>query len=122
MRTTNLQRELILEMIEKYKKMLKEKNYKDFFKDTKCPFCLKYKEKEEIYRCTGCPNDKLYEILNLREFTCNYPFVCSKNAYYFGYDVLNKINTSCKHVQFRLKLWQDYLVLTKKEFVRKYKK
>lgn len=117
MKWSKLNRELIEQVIEKERGELKHKSRRKCFMQEKCPFCPEY------YCNDGCPNTIMCKVLDcMLPYDCWQNF-CYVNAEYIGLKFRNDV--PCKtqsNIEKRLQFWEDALALTKKEFVRKYKK
>jgi len=130
MRWSNKNKELIKQVIEKYRWMLKKKSrsrkFFDNFED--CPFCEDYHHyvySIGVLPCLdNCPNVIITDLLDCQDIGNSYTCNCIKNAKYIEL----KLNRDClitrttSNIEKRLQFWEDALALTKKEFVRKYKK
>lgn len=122
MRWSKKNKELINQVIDRYHWMLKKKSrMRTFFGDfANCPFCGEYHSGG--WSCLDfCPNLIINEMLGICHESCD--FSCSANAKYIGLRLIDYIicRTS-SNIKKRLRFWQDTLELTKKEFIRKYKK
>jgi len=122
MRWWKKNKELINQIIDRYHWMLEKKSRtKKFFADfAGCPFCGKYHDKGWIC-LDSCPNLQINEILDICHEPCE--FSCSANAIYIGLRLIDGgICRTSSNIKKRLRFWQDTFELTKKEFIKKYKK
>ena len=112
MKMSMTNRRLIKRAIKKYEQLLKTGNDDGSFMSCSfCPFCAEYRIlKRKISYCNSkCPN---YKINNLLGIKSRDSFACLQNSKYFAVD----------EVKFRKELWQDFLSLSEKEFIKKYKR
>jgi len=129
MRWTKKEREAIEKQIKEYERKIENTRCK-----RRCVFCLEFNLIGHLY-CDSCPNIKINSILDVKknkdingeDFS---PYLdCVNNASYFqerfnldtrrqfkGFDL------NMERLRFRRRMWQDSLDLTKREFVKKYKK
>lgn len=115
MRWIKKEREAIESQIKEYEKKIGNTRYKRL-----CIFCLRFSED-----CDDCPNHKINVILNIDEDKGT----CGSNRVYFIKKFhlpkskrLRDFNANMQQLKFRKKMWEDSLDLTKREFVKKYKR
>ena len=115
MRWSKKNKDLIKQVIDRYNLMLKKKLRASEFMNENCPFC-------PVYFCSdGCPNAIISVILNC--YPEDSKLNCYKNAKYIGLKFWGLI--PCKipsNIKKRMRFFQDSLALTKREFLKKYKR
>lgn len=121
MRWDKKNKELIKQVIDRYYWMLKKKSrYENFFGNyDDCLFCNEYMAGCYCYKL--CPNSIINKMLNIHRKI--YGFYCFANVVHIG--IFNKGSHGGRtnsNIKKRIQFWEDALALTKKEFVRKYKK
>ena len=114
MRWSKKNKKLILEVIENEKRMLKIESERKKFMDDDCPFC-------PHCRCNNdCPNFIISELLDCINSYCNF---CYGNAQYIGLEFHGPFPLKSKsNIKKRINFWKDALILTKREFLKVYKK
>ena len=132
MRWSKKNKGLIKQLVDRYHWMFEKKSRTREFME-ECPFCSFYYD--PVHHCDdGCPNVIITNILNFYNKKDKLKLNCFKhehyikldcfmNACYIGLKFRNE--RPCKtpsNIKKRLRFWQDAFELTKKEFIKKYKK
>jgi len=123
MRWTKKEREAIEAQILEYENKIENTRY-----IKRCIFCHQFNKSDD---CENCPNIKINKILDIEKrdsgqgecFANDNYFIAKFNLPTFS-DIhcFGRFINNIQQLKFRRQMWQDSLDLTKREFLKKYKK